>query len=304
MKTLKINAKAAPVMEQMLSKINCGFKNIEIQLLHELVSEDEYNDTKTAIEQYGIDISVVHTPLISIPEKNVSQEVSLDCILNDKYYDMFCDTCKYSQYIAELLRHRIKIVIHNDNSKEDWERTNLIEEKIGPRIKSVLDKYKDIDLVIENGTIYNIDRFNSLFNMEDVSFAVKELNSIIGNRAKTLLDTCHMMINWEAWKRVTYNDLTDWNEAFLKSTIYEKLGLIHLNNMKDNGIPDNYHGTAFDKNTKSDLEKLKQIMKAYERYADCEITIEVREDDYKSTPTNLITTKEALEYLGYELDLG
>ena len=37
MKTLKINAKAAPVMEQMLSKINCGFKNIEIQLLHELV---------------------------------------------------------------------------------------------------------------------------------------------------------------------------------------------------------------------------------------------------------------------------
>ena len=304
MKTLKINAKAAPVMEQMLSKINCGFKNIEIQLLHELVSEDEYNDTKTAIEQYGIDISVVHTPLISIPEKNVSQEVSLDCILNDKYYDMFCDTCKYSQYIAELLRHRIKIVIHNDNSKEDWERTNLIEEKIGPRIKSVLDKYKDIDLVIENGTIYNIDRFNSLFNMEDVSFAVKELNSIIGNRAKTLLDTCHMMINWEAWKRVTYNDLTDWNEAFLKSTIYEKLGLIHLNNMKDNGIPDNYHGTAFDKNTKSDLEKLKQIMKAYERYADCEITIEVREDDYKSTPTNLLITKEALEYLGYKLDLG
>ena len=304
MKTLKINAKAAPVMEQMLSKINCGFKNIEIQLLHELVSEDEYNDTKTAIEQYGIDISVVHTPLISIPEKNVSQEVSLDCILNDKYYDMFCDTCKYSQYIAELLRHRIKIVIHNDNSKEDWERTNLIEEKIGPRIKSVLDKYKDIDLVIENGTIYNINRFNSLFNMEDVSFAVKELNSIIGNRAKTLLDTCHMMINWEAWKRVTYNDLTDWNEAFLKSTIYEKLGLIHLNNMKDNGIPDNYHGTAFDKNTKSDLEKLKQIMKAYERYADCEITIEVREDDYKSTPTNLLITKEALEYLGYKLDLG
>jgi len=304
MKTLKINAKAAPVMEQMLSKINCGFKNIEIQLLHELVSEDEYNDTKTAIEQYGIDISVVHTPLISIPEKNVSQEVSLDCILNDKYYDMFCDTCKYSQYIAELLRHRIKIVIHNDNSKEDWERTNLIEEKIGPRIKSVLDKYKDIDLVIENGTIYNIDRFNSLFNMEDVSFAVKELNSIIGNRVKTLLDTCHMMINWEAWKRVTYNDLTDWNDAFQKSTIYEKLGLIHLNNMKDNGIQRENHGTAFDKNIKSDLEKLKQIMKAYERYADCEITIEVREDDYKSTPTNLITTKEALEYLGYELDLG
>ena len=304
MKTLKINAKAAPVMEQMLSKINCGFKNIEIQLLHELVSEDEYNDTKTAIEQYGIDISVVHTPLISIPEKNVSQEVSLDCILNDKYYDMFCDTCKYSQYIAELLGHRIKIVIHNDNSKEDWERTNLIEEKIGPRIKSVLDKYKDIDLVIENGTIYNIDRFNSLFNMEDVSFAVKELNSIIGNRAKTLLDTCHMMINWEAWKRVTYNDLTDWNEAFLKSTIYEKLGLIHLNNMKDNGIQGENHGTAFDKNIKSDLEKLKQIMKAYERYADCEITIEVREDDYKSTPTNLLITKEALEYLGYKLDLG
>ena len=304
MKTLKINAKAAPVKEQILAKTNYGFKNIEIQLIHEFVSQDEYDDTKLAIEEFEIDIPVVHTPLILLPEEKVFRDIALDFILIDKYYDMFCDTCKYSQYIAELLGHKIKVVIHNNNSKEDWERTNLIEEKIGPRIKSVLDKYKDIDLVIENGTIYNINRFNSLFNMEDVSFAVKELNSIIGNRAKTLLDTCHMMINWEAWKRVTYNDLTDWNEAFLKSTIYEKLGLIHLNNMKDNGIVDKYHGTAFDKNTKSDLEKLKQIMKAYERYADCEITIEVREDDYKSTPTNLLITKEALEYLGYKLDLG
>ena len=74
MKTLKINAKAAPVMEQMLSKINCGFKNIEIQLLHELVSEDEYNDTKTAIEQYGIDISVVHTPLIAVEGQMLSMD--------------------------------------------------------------------------------------------------------------------------------------------------------------------------------------------------------------------------------------
>lgn len=304
MKKIKINAKSAPIIEQILSKVNAGFKNIEIQLIHEFVSDTEYKDVKKAIEEYGIDISVVHTPLIVIPEENVSQEVSLDYILIDKYYDIFCDTCKYSQYIAKIEGHRVKIVIHNNSSKEDWKRTNLIEEKIGPRIKKVLDKYEDIDLVIENSTIYNINRFNSIFDMEDVSFAVKELNRIIGNRSKTLIDTCHMMINWEAWRRVTYTKLVDWDDAFYKSTIYEKLGLIHLNNIKDNGISYEYHGTEFDKNIKSDLATLKQIMNAYEKYADCEITIEVREEDYKGVPKNLITTKEALEYLGYELDLG
>lgn len=304
MKKIRINAKAAPVKEQILAKVNSGFKNIEIQLLHEFVSKEEYHDTQTTIEQYGIDISVVHTPLILLPEERVFRDIALDFLLIDKYYDMFCDTCKYSQYIAELLGHRIKIVIHNNNSKEDWERTNLIEEKIGPKIKRVLEKYKDIDLVIENATIYNIDKFNSIFDMEDVSYTVKELNRIIGDRAKTLLDTCHMMINWEAWRRITYRDLTNWDDTFYKSTMYQKLGLIHLNNMKDNGIQGKNHGTAFDKTIKSDLEKLKQIMNAYEKYTDCEITIEVREEDYKATPTNLITTKEALEYLGYELDLG
>jgi hypothetical protein len=45
-------------------------------------------------------------------------------------------------------------------------------------------------------------------------------------------------------------------------------------------------------------------MSAYEKYANCEITIEVREDDYNNTPYNLIKTKEALETLDYNLDLN
>ena len=304
MKTLKINAKAAPVMEQMLSKINCGFKNIEIQLLHELVSEDEYNDTKTAIEQYGIDISVVHTPLIAVEGQMLLDEIALEHLVQDMYFKTFCDTCKYAQYIADLEKHRIKIVIHNTWSKEEWKLTNLIEEKIAPKIKYALDKYKDVDLVVENSTTVGERTFKTIIDMEDVSFAVKELNKIIGNRAKTIIDTCHMMIAWEAWRRVRYDDLTNWDEAFNKSTRYVKLGLMHLNNMKDNGLPDEFHGIAFDKNIDDDMRKLKEIMNAYEKYAECDITIEVREDDYKGIPKNLIKTKEALEYLGYELNLG
>ena len=144
----------------------------------------------------------------------------------------------------------------------------------------------------------------TIIDMEDVSFAVKELNKITGNRAKTIIDTCHMMIAWEAWRRVRYDDLTNWDEAFNKSTRYVKLGLMHLNNMKDNGLPDEFHGIAFDKNIDDNMRKLKEIMNAYDKYAECEITIEVREDDYKGIPKNLIKTKEALEYLGYELNLG
>ena len=44
-------------------------------------------------------------------------------------------------------------------------------------------------------------------------------------------------------------------------------------------------------------------MEAYDKYAQCEITIEVREEDYEKTPQNLITTKDALESIGYELNL-
>lgn len=304
MKTLKINAKAAPVMEQMLSKINCGFKNIEIQLLHELVSEDEYNDTKTAIEQYGIDISVVHTPLITVEGEVLLEEVSIIHLLKEKYFNIFEDTCKYAQYISDLEKHRIKVVIHNTWSKEDWKITNLIEEKIAPKIKQVLDKYKDIDLVVENSTSVGEGTFKSILSMEDVSYSVKELKKTIGKRVNTLIDTCHMMMNWESWKRVTYNDLTDWNIAFYQSTVHEKLGLVHLNNVRDIGIKNEDHGIAFDKNIDDDMRKLKEIMNAYEKYAECDITIEVREDDYKGIPKNLIKTKEALEYLGYELNLG
>ena len=304
MKTLKINAKAAPIMEQMLSKINCGFKNIEIQLLHELVFEDEYNDTKTAIEQYGIDISVVHTPLITVEGEVLLEEVSIIHLLKEKYFNIFEDTCKYAQYISDLEKHRIKVVIHNTWSKEDWKITNLIEEKIAPKIKQVLDKYKDIDLVVENSTSVGEGTFKSILSMEDVSYSVKELKKTIGKRVNTLIDTCHMMMNWESWKRATYNNLTDWNIAFYQSTIYEKLGLVHLNNVRDIGIKNEDHGIAFDKNIDDDMRKLKEIMNAYEKYAECDITIEVREDDYKGIPKNLIKTKEALEYLGYELNLG
>lgn len=304
MKKIRINAKAAPVKEQILAKVNSGFKNIEIQLLHEFVSKEEYNDTKIAIEQYEIDISVVHTPLISVDGETLIEEIALIHLLQENYYEMFCNTCKYAQYVADIEKHRVRIVIHNNWSKEDWIITNLIEEKIAPKIKVVLDKYKDIDLVIENSISVGERSFKTIIDMEDVSYSVKELKKIVGNKVETLLDTCHMMICWESWKRVTYNDLTNWNEAFLKSTKYEKLGLVHLNNIRDNGLEEKNHGIEFNKNIDENIETLKQIMNAYEKYTDCEITIEVREEDYKATPTNLITTKEALEYLGYELDLG
>lgn len=304
MKKIRINAKSAPIMEQIIPRVKSGFKNIEIQLIHELVTESEYEDIKIAIKEYGVDISVVHTPLIAVKEQIVLEEIALEHLLQDKYYKIFCDTCKFAQYIADIEKHRIKIVIHNTWSFEEWKITNLIQEKIAPRIKCMADEYKDIDFVVENSTSVGEKRFKSILSMEDVSYSVKELNKVIGNRSKTIIDTCHMMMNWEAWKRVTGKDLTDWDDAFYKSTIYEKLGLVHLNNVRDMGLKKEDHGIAFNKDIELDLEKLKQIMIAYEKYANCEITIEVTEDNYIEAPTNLIITKETLEYLGYEVDLG
>ena len=299
MKTIRINAKSIPTLEELKPKIDAGFRNIEIQLIHKKVSENEYKETKEAIEKEYIDISVVHTPLM----KNPSFELALNHLLLFGIDEIFDDTCKYAEYIAQIEKHRIKVVIHNDYSKEEWIETNLLKEKVGPIVKGIISKYPDIDLVIENSSSSGEKGFKTIKSMSDVAYTVKTLNEIIGNRAFPLIDTCHVMMTWEAWKRFTYEDLTDWNLQFAEATKFQPLGLIHLNNMHDNGL-DEDHGIAFDFNNTDDKLKLKKIMDAYDKYAKCEITVEVREDDYFAEPKNIITTRDALEKMGYELDLG
>ena len=299
MKSLRINAKSAPLTKQIEAKVNTGFKNIEIQLIHDYVSEIEYAETKDAIEKMGIDISVVHTPLVEIGD-DIMTDISLDGLLINKNCEILDDTCKFAQYLTELLNHRIKVVIHNDFSKEIWMETKLLEEKIIPRIKEILDKYSDVDLLIENSSSYGTGKANyrSIGNMDDVSYAVKVLNNAFENRVETLIDTCHMLMNWEAWKKTTgsIEKFSNWDIEFKNATQYSELGLIHLNNMKENGLGKN-HGVAFNKDNKEDMQELEQIMNAYEKYANCEITIEVRENNYEGNPEQLILTKEALEEL-------
>lgn len=295
MKKIRFNAKSTPSVGEAAAKVKDGFKTIEIQLIHPKVSEDEYRETDRMINELGCDISVVHTPLL----KEDSDEIALEHLLIERYFEMFEDTCKYAEYIADKESKRIKVVIHNTFSKDLWERTKLIEEKIGPSIKQVLDKYTDVDLVVENSTSRSETRFKTILGMDDVTFSVLELNKIIGNRARTLLDTCHNMMNYKMWEKVTGENLLDWDETFKMATNGINLGLIHLNNMWIDGI-DKDHGVAFDKDHEGDLEKLRKIMDAYDKYADCEITIEVREDDYFASPVNLLKTLESLRILGYD----
>ena len=44
-------------------------------------------------------------------------------------------------------------------------------------------------------------------------------------------------------------------------------------------------------------------MQAYEKYTDCEITVEVREDSYTGPLYNAIETVKSLRKLGYELEI-
>ena len=297
MKKIRFNAKSVPKIKEAEAKLNAGFRNIEIQLIHPFVSEDEYEATEKMIKELGADISVVHTPLI----KDVCEEVALDQLLVDKYYNYFKDTCKYAEYISQIENKRIKVVIHNTFSKFIWEETNLIPEKIAPRIKAVLDEDPHIDLVVENSIFFEKDmkKLRTIFDLSDVAYTVNELNKVIGNRALPLIDTCHSMMNAVAWKKITGDETLNWDDVFAKATKYNKLGLIHLNNMWIDGI-DKDHGVGFFQSHDGDIEKLTKIMQAYEKYADCEITIEVREDNYLSEPTNLLETEKSLNFLGFE----
>ena len=300
MNEIRINAKCTPEYGEILPRIKSGFKNIEIQLINRMLTKHNYIDTKRVIEQDNIDISVVHTPLVKM--EGMTDEIALNFLLLPEYPEMLEDTCKYAEYIAETEDKRIKVVVHNNYSKATWIETNLIKEKIGPILNNILQKYENVDLVIENSCATDNKRFKTVFDMEDVSYVVNEINKIIGNRAKTLLDTCHMMMSCEAWKRISGKDLLDWNKIFKDATMYTDLGLIHLNNIWDNGFKED-HGRPFSPEHEGDMEKLKSIMNAYEKYTNCEISIEVVEEDYFSAPKNLIMTKEQLEKLGYSLNI-
>ena len=44
-------------------------------------------------------------------------------------------------------------------------------------------------------------------------------------------------------------------------------------------------------------------MQAYEKYTDCEITVEVRDDSYTEPVYNAIETVKSLKKLGYEVEI-
>lgn len=297
MKKIRFDAKTIPNIGETQAKIDAGFKNFEIQLIHEYVSEKEYNETDKIIDELGGNISVVHTPLIV----GTCNELTLDELLKEKFYSYFIDACKYAEYIARKENKRIKVVIHNAFAKYLWEETNLMEEKVGPLVKAVLDKNLDIDLVIENSIFYEkeLHLITTIFDLSDVAYTVKELNKFAPNRVFTLIDTCHNMMNCLGWQKLTGENTLDWDDTFAKATTYNKLGLIHLNNMWIDGTGTD-HGVGFFQSHDGDIEKLTKIMQAYEKYADCEITIEVREDNYLSEPTNLLETEKSLNFLGFE----
>lgn len=301
MKKIIVNAKSIPKYEEFMAKINAGFKNIEIQLISKEISEQDYKDTLRVINEENINIRVVHTPLIQNGD-GTCYEVALDRLLVSDYVKVLEECFKYCEYVAKIEKHKIKMVVHNEFTKMIWSETNAIKEKIVPIIRRLFETYPDVNLVIENGQVVNDDGFEILTKMQDVSYAVNELNKYLEpNRVLTLMDTCHLMMVWKDWELFNNVDETDWEQQFKYATEFYPLGLIHLNNIHINGIETD-HGVAFDKDNEKDMNKLKQIMENYEKYANCEITIEVREDDYKDIPKNLLATKESLEKLGYELD--
>jgi len=180
---------------------------------------------------------------------------------------------------------------------------NFLIEKIGPKLKAILDKNQHVDLVLENISAFDGDRFRTVFYMSDVAYTVSVLNKIIPNRIYTLMDTCHMMMSIEAYSRITNGiKITNWDEQFKQANDGVKMNMMHLNNIHDNGLGDD-HGVPFYSNDENDLKKLSEIMQAYEKYTDCEITVEVREDSYTEPVYNAIETVKSLKKLGYEVEI-
>lgn len=264
---------------QILEKLEKGADAIEIHLENELVNNDK--PLSEIFDLSYIDecpIYVVHMPL-------TEDDINIETVLGKQCLER---TAELASLIAAKQEHTVLIVAHLATSVHKLKQLGIYEKTLNT-VMSVIDKYDNIEIGIENITIFHQDKKSfSFFDtqlMDNIQF-VKDCNN---SRVGTVLDTCHVLQNeaimnflkpfilnpYQSNQKPYYYDI----DTFFKEN-KEYVKLIHLANSNYNGLMEN-HGTPF---LEKDLDILKSIMDCYKKYNySCPITIEVRENDYNNS---------------------
>lgn len=287
---MNLNIKAYP--EQIMSKLEYGFKDIEIQLYHHL-SDDDINIVVNAIQQ-GANVNVIHSSLIPM-NSDAQTSVSLKKILAyEESLEYVEDTFKIADICAKLLNHPVGVLLHNGFSDSD---TLYFSKPIKTVVQSIIKIYENYKentyILIENETVFLKD-MNQNKSFREKGTAISQ-NFVINlfkkygvNDVFAVVDTCHLMMDNIYQNRMFQTDYKiDWDKTFKEMKDFKiPVGLIHLSKCEKDGLGKD-HGLPFDENSQKELCDILEAKHKY--YPNAQITLEVYEDDYYAKPFNYIT---------------
>lgn len=280
---MRLLAKSSCSQMQLEDRITKGFKHLEIQLTSDFFKVGNI-ETYENILSVRWDVQHIHMPFI--PGES---DLPLEFIGYPEHTRIFFKVCNLAQRCAKYYNHPISIIIHTNIPHETMKYLPNSLEKIIEIFKIAINQSPDIIFSIENGALYSVKQNDIRINPSsfdaNVQWANFLNNKLKTNRFKTTVDICHLLMTRKAMEFLTTNSETapfektiDWFFQQNKDTINN----IHLNNMHMFGLKGD-HSETFDESNVKDMEILTAIIMLYKQYnLDCNITLEVEENDHSN----------------------
>lgn len=272
---MKIIAKSAPCKEHINEKIGIGTKDIEIQLLPNFDDNCDIDFFYKNILSTSCNVDIVHMPLES------GLDLNFEYFTYPKFKSIFFKCCELSQKLANFYNHKIIIVVHFGTSLDILKYSPGLLSELLEILKIAISNFKDIEIAFENVIPLTFNKDNKLetsngFLFDNVEFVNWLNNELKTNVFGTVLDTCHVL-QYNTQINNAFNGVVpvlSMEEFFKKNK--DTIKLIHLCDLKNQGLEDGEHGAVF-----SDENKLKEIIDLYYKYEySCFVTLEVMEYDY------------------------
>lgn len=292
LKDAQINGKAALIKEQLDDRISKGAKTLEIQLLDEIQAEKDID--LSLID--NVNISAVHMPLIN------GEDYNIEDVEGRK---IFKKVCALSSQIANIKNYNIIVVVHTATPPFILDKLGILYDVILV-IREMLASYTNIEIAIENCTLYNFVNKQGLLHRQNATYiqdgkikmANVELAKMISHqRCGVCFDTCHALMTethlmnddklFENYVKRMIADKRIFTELFEQSASFLKL--IHLAYSENHGY-DEYHGKAF---TGQEFIVLKYINSLYNKNnLNCPVTIEVYEKNLNDAKNYKLTIEQ------------
>lgn len=280
---MKIVGKSGCYSNQLNDRYLKGFRNIEIQLLSDFLSDDlDLDSYFETIISSKLNVEAIHIPLMEN-----SDDVNLEYISDPKLYKAFFNYCSLAQRCSEYFGHDVTIVVHNNLNLETYLHIPILFDHIKETFKKALKEFPNITFSLENllavlfrKDSFQIRNFSFYENVELTNYFNNHFNT---DRFYTTLDICHMLSSLKTINNYKdedyYNNFIFSIEEFFKQN-KDTINNIHLNFIKNYGFSKGEHGPAFKKENTEDENMLRYLLDLYIKYNySCNITIEVYDPD-------------------------